>query len=242
MVHSRIIKILLIEDDLADAELIREVLSEENDLKIDIVHADRLTLAIDLLTTAEFDVILSDLSLPDSRGIETFVQLHTHVPNIPIIVLTGLDDKVTALKAVRKGAQDYILKGRINNRHLLGQSILHSIERHKLLMDLEKKIREIKTLRGLIPMCAWCRQIRDENGYWKKVEQYISEHTDVEFTHGMCEECEKKALAQVYELKKSGAKSKKIVGQGQGEDNSLDTLINSTSVCKMTEMSIRILK
>ena len=242
MVHTRIIKILLIEDDLTDAELIREVLSEENDIKIDIAHADRLTLAIDLLTTAKFDVVLSDLSLPDSRGIETFVQLHTHVPNIPIIVLTGLDDKVTALKAVREGAQDYILKGRINNKHLLSQSILHSIERHKLLMDLEKKMLEIKTLRGLIPMCAWCRQIRDENGYWKKVEQYISEHTDAEFTHGMCEECEKKALAELDELRKSGTKSIKIIGQGQSEDNSMDTFINSTTVCKMSGMTIRIIK
>ncbi len=162
----------------------------------------------------DFDVILSDLSLPDSQGIETFVSIRNHVPNIPTIVLTGLDDKKIALKAVREGAQDYILKGQINNRYFLNQVILHSIERHKLLIELEKKIKEIKTLRGLIPMCAWCRKIRDDNGYWKKVEEYISEHTDAAFTHGMCEECGEKAIAQLDEVKKLRVSSLKIMGQG----------------------------
>jgi CheY-like chemotaxis protein len=203
----RIIKILLVEDDLTDAELIRAVLSEEIDLKINIRRADKLSLAIDCLQNEDFDVILSDLSLPDSRGIHTFAYIRDRVPNIPIIVLTGLDDKVTALKAVRKGAQDYILKEQINNRHLLSHAILYAIERHKLLMELKKKMKEIKTLRGLIPMCAWCRKIRDDNGYWKKVEEYISEHTDAAFTHGMCEECGEKASAERVRLKEIKAYS-----------------------------------
>ncbi len=209
MKNRRVIKILLVEDDLTDAALIRAVLSEETDLKIDIGHADKLSLAIDYLKNNDFDVILSDLSLPDSRGIDTFAYLRDRVPSIPIIVLTGLDDKVTALKAVRKGAQDYILKEQINNGHLLIQAILYAIERHKLLMELKMKMKEIKTLRGLIPMCAWCRKIRDDNGYWKKVEEYISEHTDAAFTHGMCEECGEKALAERDRLKKISAYSLK---------------------------------
>ena len=209
MKNRRIIKILLVEDDLTDAELIRAVLSEETDLKRDIRHADKLSLAIDCLNNDDFDVILSDLSLPDSQGIDTFAHIRDRAPNIPIIVLTGLDDKVTALKAVRKGAQDYILKEQINNCHLLSHAILYAIERHKLLMELKKKMKEIKTLRGLIPMCAWCRKIRDDNGYWKKVEEYISEHTDAAFTHGMCEECAEKAIAERDSLKKIDAYSLK---------------------------------
>ena len=207
--NRRIIKILLVEDDLTDAELIHAVLSEETDLKIDIRHANTLSLAIECLKNDDFDVILSDLSLPDSRGIDTFACIRDRVPNIPIIVLTGLDDKVTALKAVRKGAQDYLLKEQINNGHLLSHAILYAIERYKLLMELKKKMKEIKTLRGLIPMCAWCRKIRDDNGYWKKVEEYISEHTDAAFTHGMCEECAEKAIAERDSLKKIDAYSLK---------------------------------
>ena len=213
MTAKRSIKVLLIEDDSADAELIREVLYEEDDFHINIVHAGGLSSAINLLGKEEFDIILSDLSLPDSRGIETFDNIHAHVPNIPVIVLTGLDDKGTALYAVSKGAQDYILKGQISNGYLLSRAILYSIERQKLLTDLSKKMNEIKTLRGLIPFCAWCRKIRDEKGYWSRVEEYLEEHTDAAFTHGICEECGVKLFAGIEERKKKKAESQKIKGQ-----------------------------
>lgn len=202
MTDKRIIRVLLIEDDLADFALIRDVLFEEDDVQISIRHADRLESAIKLLEKEEFEAILSDLTLPDSRGIDTFDALYARVPNIPIIVLTGLNDKGTGLYAVSKGAQDYILKGQINNKHLLSRAILYSIERQKLLIDLDNKMKEIKTLRGLIPVCAWCRKIRDEKGYWVQVEEYLEEHTDAAFTHGMCEECSEKAFAERERLKK----------------------------------------
>ncbi len=212
MTDNRIVNVLLIEDELADATLIRNALSKEDENQIIIRHVDRLSSAIDLLEKEEFDVILSDLSLPDSQGIETFENLHTRIPNIPIIVLTGLDDKGIALSAVSKGAQDYIVKEQMNCDRLLSRAILYAIERQKLLLDLEKKMKEIKTLRGLIPVCAWCRKMRNEKGYWLQVEEYLTEHTDAEFTHGMCEECSKKAFAEREELKRKRAESLKIKG------------------------------
>lgn len=212
MTDKRIVNVLLIEDELADATLIRNALSEEDENQIIIRHVDRLSSAIDLLEKEEFDVILSDLSLPDSQGIETFENLHTRISNIPIIVLTGLDDKGIALSAVSKGAQDYIVKEQMNCGQLLSRAILYAIERQKLLLDLEKKMKEIKTLRGLIPVCAWCRKMRNEKGYWLQVEEYLTEHTDAEFTHGMCEECSKKAFAERAELKRKRAESLKIKG------------------------------
>jgi CheY-like chemotaxis protein len=202
MTDKRIIKVLLIEDDPADAELVRAVLDEEEDFHISIVHADRMSSAIHLLEKENFDIILTDLSLPDSRGIETFDSIRARVPHVPVIVLTGHDDKGTALIAVSKGAQDYILKGQISKEYLLSRAVLYSIERQKLLTDLSKKMNEIKTLRGLIPICAWCKKIRDEKGYWSKVEEYLEEHTDCAFTHGMCEECVKKAFAEREERKR----------------------------------------
>lgn len=96
--------------------------------------------------------------------------------------------------------------------YLLSRAILYAIERQKLLLDLEKKMKEIKTLRGLIPVCAWCRKMRNEKGYWLQVEEYLTEHTDAEFTHGMCEECSKKAFAEREELKRKRAESLKIKG------------------------------
>ena len=79
MTDKRIVNVLLIEDELADATLIRNALSEEDENQIIIRHVDRLSSAIDLLEKEEFDVILSDLSLPDSQGIETFENLHTRI-------------------------------------------------------------------------------------------------------------------------------------------------------------------
>lgn len=64
-------------------------------------------------------------------------------------------------------------------------------------------LREIKTLRGLIPVCAWCRNIRDDNGYWKQLETYLSDHLEVSFTHGICPSCLKKVRPEVYEKLKN---------------------------------------
>lgn len=194
MPDTRKIKILLIEDDSADVALISEILAAaEDDIQIGLERADRISSAIELLGQKDFDIIISDLTLPDSRGIDTFIDIHKHSPNLPIIVLTGLDDKEIALDAVRKGAQDFLVKGRFDN-DLLVRAILYCIERQKLL-------NEIKTLRGIIPICAGCKKIRDDKGYWNQVEVYVSEHTDAEFTHGMCPECIEKTLAELKQLK-----------------------------------------
>ncbi|MGO9614475.1 MAG: PAS domain S-box protein [Dissulfurispiraceae bacterium] len=62
-------------------------------------------------------------------------------------------------------------------------------EKEKLVMELQRALSEIKALRGLLPVCAWCRKIRDDNGYWHKIEQYIESHSDAKFTHGICPQC-----------------------------------------------------
>ena len=201
MTNKRIIKVLLIEDDDADAELIGEALLQEEDaFEIYLQRAGNVSSAIDHPAKEEFEVVLSDLMLPDSRGIETFTRVHDQFARVPIIVLTGLDDKEVALDAVRKGAQDYLVKGRAD-RDLLVRSILYCIERQKLLVELETRMKEIRTLRGMIPICAWCKKVRDDAGYWKKVEEYIEEHTYAAFTHGLCEECSQKVLAEISNLK-----------------------------------------
>jgi hypothetical protein len=66
-------------------------------------------------------------------------------------------------------------------------------EREKLITELQDALANIKTLRGLLPICAWCKKIRDEKGYWKRVEDYIEEHSEALFTHGICDECLQKA-------------------------------------------------
>jgi DNA-binding NtrC family response regulator len=192
------IRILIIEDNEGDAELIRRLLSKADNIFFDTEHAELMSSGVTLLEKQNFDLILSDLGLPDSVGVETLVKLHCRYPDIPMIVLTGLNDENTALAAVQRGAQDYLIKGQINTSQLI-RSIRYAMERQKLITELEKRLKEIKTLQGLLPMCAWCKNIRDDKGYWKNLEAYIKEHSDAEISHGICPKCVKKVYPELYE-------------------------------------------
>ncbi len=198
MRNKQHIKALLIEDDPDHAFLFRAIVGDARGVHVEIRHSDTLSSAFENLLSEKFDIVVSDLGLPDSEGIETFLKIHTRYPEVPIIVLTGMSDEDLAVKAVQAGAQDYLVKGRVEG-DLLIRSMRYAIERQKMITQREKNLKEIKTLRGLIPMCAWCRNIRDDKGYWKKVEKYIEEHTDASFTHGICPRCLKKVNPQLQE-------------------------------------------
>ncbi len=172
----------------------------------EVVNADRVSSALRHIANEKFDVILCDMRLPDSLGIETLLKVKANAGETPIIVLSGLEGEDIAITAVRKGAQDYLVKGTFNESMLV-RSILYSIERKKLMLQLENSLREIKTLKGMIPICAWCRKLRDDDGYWKQVETYIMEHTDAAFTHGICPECAAKARAEFDDARKRLSKS-----------------------------------
>jgi DNA-binding response OmpR family regulator len=133
---------LLIEDNPDDACLLGEALNEARDASIELVHVEQLTEAANLLKATAFDVILLDLSLPDSQGIETVLRIQAAAPAIPIIVLTGLDDDNIALQAVRAGAQDYLVKGDINARSLV-RAIRYASERKKSFEELSRLAHEL---------------------------------------------------------------------------------------------------
>ncbi|MGE5526408.1 MAG: putative bifunctional diguanylate cyclase/phosphodiesterase [Rhodospirillaceae bacterium] len=129
--------ILLIEDNPGDARLIREMLAEgEPAFRLEAV--DRLARGLEFLKTGAASLVLLDLSLPDSFGIDTFMRVYEHAPKVPIIVLTGNDDRTVALSAVKTGAQDYLVKGRLD-RELLFRSIQYSIERKRYQEQIERQ-------------------------------------------------------------------------------------------------------
>ena len=131
------IKILLIEDDPGDVCLLQETLSEVDEVRFEVNFVDRLSSGIEKLTIGGFDIVLLDLSLPDSQGLDTFVKLHKNFANVPVVILTGIDDEKLATRAVQKGAQDYLVKAQLN-KYLLVRTIRYAIERHRLQMELEK--------------------------------------------------------------------------------------------------------
>ena len=123
-----IVQVLLIEDNPGDARLIRELLSEAQTITFVTENADRLSTGLARLAQGGIDAVLLDLSLPDSQGLETLEALRSKEPDVPVLVLTGLDDERTGLKAVRRGAQEYLVKGQ-TEAALLIRSIAYAVER-----------------------------------------------------------------------------------------------------------------
>jgi signal transduction histidine kinase len=143
------IRILLIEDNVADAQLIRDFLSDaisngNSTTRFHLTHARRLEDGFAYIDTGIFDVILLDLSLPDSFGLGTFERLLARVPKTPIIVLTGLNDELLAMDAMQQGAQDYLVKQDVTSSALLVRAIRYAIERQRLVSELAQKANELE--------------------------------------------------------------------------------------------------
>jgi serine phosphatase RsbU (regulator of sigma subunit) len=124
------IRILLVEDDPDDVWVMRNLLGDRWDEPFDLVQVELLSAAVERCEEDCFDVILLDLSLPDSRGLETFFAMHAQVGDVPIVVLSGHNDETSAVKAVQAGAEDYLVKGQVNDRMLV-RSIRYAIERSR---------------------------------------------------------------------------------------------------------------
>jgi signal transduction histidine kinase len=130
-------RVLLIEDNPGDARLIRELLAEAKGSSFRVEVVNYLSTGIDRLVRAEADIVLLDLGLPDSQGFDTFIKVHNLVPQVPIVILSGLTDEELAAKAVSEGAQDYLVKGHVDS-NLLGRSLRYAIERKRAEVELQK--------------------------------------------------------------------------------------------------------
>ncbi|MBD2448298.1 response regulator [Nostoc sp. FACHB-152] len=140
---GKLIKVLLVEDNPGDVFLLQELLKEVNTTKVELRPVERLSEALNLLAHDSFDVMLLDLSLPDSQGISTFLSANRQAKATPIIVLTGLDDETLALRAMQEGAQDYLVKGQVTG-DLLVRSMRYAIERQRIedaLRQSEERFR-----------------------------------------------------------------------------------------------------
>jgi CheY-like chemotaxis protein len=142
---NELLCILLVEDNPADVDLIREMLPESGAILFKIDTVPRLGDALALLKKNRFDMVLLDLGLPDSGGLDTFHKLNDTYPNIPIIVLTGNNDQQLAVTAVKEGAQDYLVKGQVVG-NLLVRSVLYALERkhsEESLRESEERYRHL---------------------------------------------------------------------------------------------------
>jgi len=146
------------------------------------------------------DLILLDVLLPDIIGTEVCSRIKSDpsLSGIYIILISG--KMISAEKqsaGLDIGADGYIIRP-VSNRELLARinAMVRIIklerERNELIKELQDALSKVKTLEGLLPICAYCKKIRDDKGYWNRIEKYIAERTDAQFSHGICKDCLKK--------------------------------------------------
>ncbi len=142
---AKTIRLLVIEDAMIDREILEHLLKHSSLKHLEIVHAESLSNALETLSESRFDVILLDLGLPDSGGMEAIHEIQNKVPQIPIIVLSGCEDDETATSAVQSGVQDYLIKGRIDSP-LVMRSIRYAMERKRIEQELQKAEQQYRTI------------------------------------------------------------------------------------------------
>jgi len=209
---------ILIVDDSPDQHLLlRSILTKAG-------HADVLT--VDSARTAfaqlnldghqlmtNVDLILMDVLMPEMDGVTACrrIKQQKHLRDIPIIMVTAKNDFNNLQEAFAAGAMDYINKpvnsiellARVTSALTLKREMDCRKEREAELLrsneELQRALKEVKVLRGLIPICASCKKIRNDGGFWQQLEEYLGEHSEAEFSHGLCQPCLKKLYPGVYQ-------------------------------------------
>jgi len=147
------------------------------------------------------EIVVTDIRMPVLGGLDMAREIRAIAPRTHIIVTTAHNDTEFFLDAIDIGIDQYVLKPVDRDRLFSAikkcQEILSlertitfkDAEQKRLIKELQKALASIKTLHGLIPICASCKKIRDDQGYWNQLEAYISEHSGAEFSHGICPDC-----------------------------------------------------
>jgi len=162
--------------------------------------------------TGAVDLILMDVMLPGLDGLEACRRIVASewLQDIPIIVITAKTGEKDLLAAFAAGAMDYIRKP-VNSTELVArvssalalkeERTVRKAREQELLMrtqELERALREVKVLRGLIPICAKCKRVRTDTGDWQQLEVYVQNHSEAEFSHGVCQVCMKAVYPDVF--------------------------------------------
>jgi len=133
---EKALQVLVVEDNAGDVRMLREMFSKEKPGSFELTHLLRMSEAVIHLGKGGVDIVLLDMGLPDGQGLDTVRRAHAAAPGVPVIVLTGLDDEALAAEAMKEGAQDYLIKGQIENR-ALPRALRHAIERHRMQTETD---------------------------------------------------------------------------------------------------------
>lgn len=192
--------ILIVDDLPSNIKILSEILGKEYSVFFALNGLDGL----DQVKKIRPDLILLDIVMPGISGLEVCRRLKEdpQTSDIPVIFITALDHPEEEQEGLKLGAADYISKPfnpdivqlRVGNHIELKMRTDALKERTR---ELEDALSSIKRLKGLLPICSSCKNIRNDRGYWKQIEEYFSENSDIMFTHGLCPKCIKKLYPDI---------------------------------------------
>jgi CheY-like chemotaxis protein len=209
---------ILIVDDSPDQHLLlHSILTKAGYAEIHTAESAQAAFSVLQLEhphpATSIDLVLMDLLMPGIDGVTACKRLKAHegLRDIPVIMVTANGDLGNLKEAFAAGAMDYITKP-VNTVELLARvaSALtlkqemdcrksREAELRRSNEELQRALKEVKVLRGLIPICASCKKIRNDGGFWQQLEEYLGEHSEAEFSHGLCQPCIKKLYPGVYQ-------------------------------------------
>jgi len=200
-------KVLIVDDQEVNVLLLNKALSDICDTLTALSGYDALTLLKEHMP----DLILLDVMMPEMSGLDVcrLIKADDTLAAIPVIFITATDTAAGQSEGLKAGAIDYITKPfaidlvklRVKNHlELKFRSDLLKEQRDQLARqtaELEQALSRIKVLEGIIPICMYCKKIRNDANFWEALEIYLTQHTDAHFSHGICPECQKVQFPQI---------------------------------------------
>lgn len=194
-------KILVADDDVSTRLMVASLLKKFGHEVMECIDGNS---AMDFLAAENPPrIAILDWVMPGLDGLEVIGQVRNQMGNRPYLILLtsrgGMEDKVTGLDA---GADDYLVKpidpGELRARVQAGQRIIEMQDKIQLqVKELQQAIKQIQTLHGILPICSFCKKIRDDTGYWEQVEVYVRNHSDADFSHSICPNCLKENYPEI---------------------------------------------
>lgn len=198
------LKILIVDDSEEDRASCRRYLTQGGERTYSFHEAETLEEGVALFQALTPDCVLLDFNLPDGDGLEFAARVREHgeADTFSIILMTGQGSEELVMEAMKNGVTDYLPK-RLVNRNSLCRTVLHAIERvvlhrglkaeqrekDRVIAELQQALAEVRRLSVLLPICAHCKSIRKDDGYWQQVEGYLADHAGTQFSHGICPDC-----------------------------------------------------
>ena len=196
-------KLLIAEDDFTSRRLLEvslakwsyQFISTKNGLEaLKILHSDDPP-----------QIAILDWMMPEIDGVELcrMIRQDDRLKRMYIILLTTLRDRQDIVAGLEAGADDYVVKpfdkDDLLARIRVGERVIRlQVELRNRVIELQDALTKVQTLQGLIPICANCKKIRSDGDYWMQVEEYIEQHSEAEFSHGICPDCLKELYPEIY--------------------------------------------